>query len=270
MRPGMVKGEDIRVEYPLKLLLLQDEQMIEALTPDTPEEPLTDGIGARGGIRSCKNLDPTRLRNTGEVRPKLAIVITDEVLRSFAKGGGFPQLLCSPSVAGRSCDAHMDHSARVQFDDEDGKERPEKQIGDWEKITGPDLLRMSAQEGCPGLPRWSSRAHLFHVCLDRAFTDMDTELEPFATDPLRSPQPVIPGHVLDQGHSLFRDLRFERRRSGRVFPIELESLAMPPQERRLPEQSPARVSRSERLLPGVPGACDPFWYRWVVSRADGG
>ena len=54
-------------------------------------------------------------------------------------------------------------------------------------VTGPDLLRMSVQKGCPGLPMWSSRAHLSQVLLDRAFTDVDTELEQFATDPLSSP-----------------------------------------------------------------------------------
>jgi hypothetical protein len=36
----------------------------------------------------------------------------------------------------------MDHFARVQFDDEKGIERPEKQVGDREKVTGPDLLSM--------------------------------------------------------------------------------------------------------------------------------
>ena len=75
---------------------MQDEQMIEALTPYTAEEPLTDGIRARGVIRSFKNLDVTRLSNPSEAHTKLAIVITDEVLRPHTKGGGFPQLLRGP------------------------------------------------------------------------------------------------------------------------------------------------------------------------------
>ncbi len=169
MWPGLVEVERIRVEYTMELLLLEDKQMIETLATHTSEKAFTDGIRSRGVIRDLENLDPTRLRNTGEVRPKLAIVITDEVLRSFAKGGGFPQLLCSPSVGGIACDAHMDHSSRVQFDDEEGKERAKEEVGDWQKVIGPNLLRMSAQEGCPGLTMWSSRAHLLHILLDRAF-----------------------------------------------------------------------------------------------------
>jgi hypothetical protein len=56
----------IRVEHAVELLLMQDEQMIEALTPYTAEEPLTDGIRARGVIRSFKNLNVTRLSNPSE------------------------------------------------------------------------------------------------------------------------------------------------------------------------------------------------------------
>ena len=92
---------------------MQDQEMIEALTPYTAEESLTDGIRARGVIRSFENLDVTRLRNPSEAHPKLDVVITDEVLRSHTKGGGFPKMLCGPGVGGRSCDADMDHSARV-------------------------------------------------------------------------------------------------------------------------------------------------------------
>ena len=74
--------------------------MIEALTPYTAEESLTDGIRARGVRRGFNNLNVTRLRNPSEANAKLAVVIMDEVLRPHTKGGGFPKLLCSPSVSG--------------------------------------------------------------------------------------------------------------------------------------------------------------------------
>jgi hypothetical protein len=78
------------MKHTVELLLMQNEQMIEALTPYTAEEPLTDGIRARGVRRSFENLNATRLRNPSEAHTKLAIVITDEVLRPHTKGGGFP------------------------------------------------------------------------------------------------------------------------------------------------------------------------------------
>jgi hypothetical protein len=48
MRPGSVEVVHIRVEHAVELLLMQDEQMIEALTPYTAEESLTDSIRAWG------------------------------------------------------------------------------------------------------------------------------------------------------------------------------------------------------------------------------
>ena len=61
MRPGSVEVVHIRVEHPVELLLMQDEQMIEALTSYTSQEPLTDGIRSRSVIRSFENLDVTRI-----------------------------------------------------------------------------------------------------------------------------------------------------------------------------------------------------------------
>jgi len=50
-----------------------------------------------------------------EAHSKLVVVITDEVLRPHTIVGGFPKLLCGPSVGGRSCDADMDHFAECNL-----------------------------------------------------------------------------------------------------------------------------------------------------------
>ena len=143
MRSGSIEVVYISIEYPLELLLMQDEQVIETLASHTPQKAFTDSIRLWGVIRYVEDLDATRLRNPREAQPKLAIIITDEVLRSLSIGGGFPKLLCGPSVGGISCDADVDHSARLQFNNEEGEKRAEKQVSDWEKVTGPDLLSMS-------------------------------------------------------------------------------------------------------------------------------
>ncbi len=70
---------------------MQDEQMVETLPSHTAQETLADRIRSRGVIRRCEDLDVTRLSNPREGHAILAIVITDEVLRSHAKGGGLPK-----------------------------------------------------------------------------------------------------------------------------------------------------------------------------------
>ncbi len=96
----LVEVRHIGIEDPVELLLLQDEQMIEALTPHTAQEPLTNGIGAWGVIGGCEHLDATRFGNPREGHPKLAIIIKDEVLRSDTKSGSFPKLLCRHASVG--------------------------------------------------------------------------------------------------------------------------------------------------------------------------
>jgi hypothetical protein len=113
MWSGSIEVLDIGVEDTVELFLMQDEQMIEAFTSDTPQKAFTDGIGSRGVIRRFENLDSTRSRNTGEVHPKLAIVIPKKVFRPLSIGRGFSQLLRYPDIARRPCDTDMDHFARV-------------------------------------------------------------------------------------------------------------------------------------------------------------
>ena len=61
MRPGSVEGVHIRAQHPLELLLMEDEQMIGALTSSTSQEPLTDGMRSRSVRRSVEHLNGTRL-----------------------------------------------------------------------------------------------------------------------------------------------------------------------------------------------------------------
>jgi hypothetical protein len=197
MGSGPIEVVHIRVEYAVELLLMQDEQMIETLTPYTTKESLTDGIRARGVIRSFENLNVTRLRNPSEAHAKFTVVITDEVLRPHTKGSSFPKLLCSPSVSGISCHADVDHPARVQEGVEEGEQRTEEEIRDREEVAGPDLLSMRVQEGIPPLSSWPCGTHGSHILLNRTFADAKTQLKQLAPDPLRSPQSVIPGHFLD-------------------------------------------------------------------------
>jgi hypothetical protein len=93
MWSGPIEVLDIGIEHPLELLLMKDEQVIETLTSYTPQKALTDGIRSWGLIRCFENLDITRICNTGEVHPKLAIVIMNKILRPLSIRGGFSQLL---------------------------------------------------------------------------------------------------------------------------------------------------------------------------------
>ncbi|GAC1433189.1 MAG: hypothetical protein NVSMB62_29570 [Acidobacteriaceae bacterium] len=63
-----------------------------------------------------------------------------------------------------------------------------------QEVTGPDVVGMVAEEGCPGLPMWSWSAHLSQVALNRPLGDLDPQLEQLALNTLdtRVPSGRIP------------------------------------------------------------------------------
>ena len=195
------------MEDAVELLLMQDEQMIEALTSHTAQEALTDRIGARGLIGGFENLDVTRSSQPRETHPKFAIIIPDEILWPHAIGRGLPQLLRRPSVGGRSRHADVDHSARVQEGVEEGEERTEEQVCHGKKVAGPDLLGMGVYERPPRLSSWPCGTDLPHVLLNGALADADAQFEQFAPDPLCSedgdcPLPSLSSRPRSPGRSL--------------------------------------------------------------------
>ncbi len=138
----------------------------------------------------------------------------------------------------------MDHSARVQFDEEESEERTEEKVCHGKKVAGPDLLGMGVYERPPRLSSWPAGAHSSHVLLNGALADADAQLEQFAPDALCSPQSIVPRHLLNQGDSLLGDPWLERSSLRLVSPKELETLTTPAQQR-------LGLDNEQRLLPSA-------------------
>ena len=111
MRLCLVEVRYIRIEDALELLLMKDQQVVEAFLPHTLQEALTDRIGSGSVIRRLENLDATGRRHPDETGSKLAIIITYQILRCLSKWSGFSEVLRYPGIGGRSCHADVDHLA---------------------------------------------------------------------------------------------------------------------------------------------------------------
>ena len=96
MRSCLVEVRHIRIEDPLELLLLKDQQVVEAFLPHAPQEAFTDRIGSGSVIRSLENLDITRCRHPSKTWSKFAIVITNQILRCLPIRRGFPERYAPP------------------------------------------------------------------------------------------------------------------------------------------------------------------------------
>src|SRR5258708_979283 len=122
MRPGLIEVLDLGMKDTVQLLLLEDEQVIETLSPHTQEKPFTDRIGAFRMVRRGEHLDAAGCGHARETGSKLVITITNEIVRRLPIGSRLPQVLGGPGVGRRSSDTHMDDSPRLHIDNEEGKQ----------------------------------------------------------------------------------------------------------------------------------------------------
>ncbi len=109
MRSCLVEVLHIGIEHPLQLLLLQDEQVVQAFFSDAPQEALTDRIGSWGMNRRFEKLNATGGRHASKTGSKLAVVITNQVLGRLPVRGSFSQLLRHPGICRRAYHAYVDH-----------------------------------------------------------------------------------------------------------------------------------------------------------------
>ena len=142
MRPCPIEVGDIPIEHALELLLMEYQQVVEAFLSYTPGEAFADRIGLGSVIGCVENLNSPCCRHTSEAGPKFAVVITNQILRSLPKRGGFSKRFGHPGIGRGSSDADMDHPPRLQFDEEEREERSKEEIGHLQEIAGPDSCRV--------------------------------------------------------------------------------------------------------------------------------
>ena len=107
---------------------------------------------------------------------------------------------------------------------------------------------MIAQERFPGLSTRPFAADGSHIFLNRSFTHPNIELEKLTANALRSPEPIVCGHFLDQADRFRREFRLSRMCLRFALPEQTEKLTVPAQKR-------LWLDQEERLFPGSGYAC---------------
>ncbi len=92
----LIEVGDIAIDHALELLLVEDEEVVQAFLPHTSGEAFTDSIGSWGMNRRFEDLDRARFRYPSKARPELAIVITNQILRRLPIRGRFPKRYAPP------------------------------------------------------------------------------------------------------------------------------------------------------------------------------
>ncbi len=81
VRPSTIEVVDILVEHAPQVAFSEDQEMIEALPPDAPEEALADGVGPRRARRRAQDPDAADRGYPSKIGPELAVVIADQEAR---------------------------------------------------------------------------------------------------------------------------------------------------------------------------------------------
>ena len=126
MRSSLIEVHNICLKETIELLLMQDQEMIQAFSPHTPKKAFTDGIRSRSPVRRSKYFDATRGSHARKTRPKFAVIIPNQISWFFPIRSRFSQLLRNPGISGRTGHIHMDDLPRFQVDDEESKKRTEE------------------------------------------------------------------------------------------------------------------------------------------------
>ena len=147
MWPRAVEILHILVQNTPQMSLADDHDVVKAFAADASEQSLTDGIRPWCFERRSKYLDPAAHRDSREVLTILRVIIPDQVFGRLAEGCRLTQLLSNPLVTRRPCHANMHDTARAEFRDDKGRQRPKEDIRKLQEVAGPDIFGVIAEEG---------------------------------------------------------------------------------------------------------------------------
>src|SRR5271155_3426315 len=218
---------------PAQMRLTKNDDMIQALAADRPDQPFGKAILPRRG--RCGRLVPDAhgaqsARDDAAVDP---IPIADEVVRSLIPRKRLRYLTSNPFCRRICCDVNPDELSAAEPDDDEGIEQVETDRWNNEQVHGGNVRRVVAQEGPPSL---AGRPPPFdHVLGDARLCDLKPELEQFAVDAWRTPKRIFDAHPADQYAQLRVDLRSPSQWARLPTPVTAKAGPVPTHERLGPE-----------------------------------
>ncbi len=108
MRSSLIEIQDICPEEAGEVLLMEDQEVIQAFSPYASQKALTDGIGLWRMVWRSKHLDAARCCDARKIGAEFAIIIPNQILWRLSIWSCLPQLLRHPKIRRRSRHIDMD------------------------------------------------------------------------------------------------------------------------------------------------------------------
>src|ERR1700721_2170617 len=233
MCSDVVVVKTIGSQGPAQMSLTQNDDMIQALGADPPDQPFGKAVLPRRS--RCGRLVPDAhgaqsARDNAAIDP---VAIADEVMRSLIPRKCLRYLTGNPCCRRVGCDVDPDEVSAVEPDDDEGIEQVETDSWNNEQVHGGDVRRVVTQEGPPSL---AGRPPPFDQVLgDARLRDLKPELEQFAVNAWRTPKRIFDAHPPDQRAQFRVDLRSPSQWARRPTPVAAKARPVPTHERLGPD-----------------------------------
>src|ERR1700738_477991 len=233
MRSHAVVIVRIVCQNPAQMFLVEDNEVMQTLTPDRSDQPFSKAILPRRGCCNGPIPDAHGAQSACDDRTIDAIPVADHVARSFIPRECFCDLARNPFRGRMCCDADPDQLSAVEPDDDEGIEQVETDRWNNEQVHGGNVRRVVTQESSPPLAGW--RPSFDHVLCDARLRDFKPKLEQFAVDAWRAPKRIFDAHPPDQSAQLRVDLRSPSKWARLPTPVAAKAGPMPTHERLRPD-----------------------------------
>jgi hypothetical protein len=98
VRSRAIEIRSVLAEDAAEVRFAHDHYMIEAFTPDTPQQAFVDRVGLWCSDRCPEHLNPGSYGNGRELWAVFCIVVPNQIPWRFPKRCRFPQLLGDPCI----------------------------------------------------------------------------------------------------------------------------------------------------------------------------
>ena len=150
MRARLHVVGEVLAEHPLQPSLVHDDDVIQALPSDRPDDALDVGVLPRRARRSSNPwmfMPAMVVATSGEDR----IAIVQEIPGRLVVREGVAKLLCRPGRRGMVGDGHVNDPSTLVREDDEHEEQPERDGRHDEEVGGHDLARVVGEERSPRL-----------------------------------------------------------------------------------------------------------------------
>jgi hypothetical protein len=169
VRTRFVVETDVLGHGAPEVILTEDEDVVEHLSPKRADEAFSEGIHIRRAYRRAHDAHTRRTEYASEPSAELRVVVADHNLWR-AVHGGVSRLLRAPLVGRRMRHRGMQDRSATQIQEEEYEHLPEPHVERLHEVTRP--CHVVSQEGRPALAV-ASGSRTAHVPLNRSLANAD-------------------------------------------------------------------------------------------------